>query len=421
MSTTDPGHLAASTAPAASATSTAPAAPTGSTAVPPATPPPVAVPSEVHVLTPGDHFSPRTGSAIPTGVDGLCAAVTDPARPRPRVTVADGTYPDRYTSADVIGYPLAPSRPSDRYLDALAGRAALPRPGVRRLLAPTLTDQDAWAASVVLAHNAPQLVPLVADRHAAVLYAHNLLLRTYSARESARVLGGVAAVVCVSGALAEQTAPYLPVSVRDRLRVVPNGVDVTRFTPRAEPARGDRLRVTFVGRMIRDKGADVLLDAVARLDRDDIELTLVGSQNFDAGARLSPYEQQLHERAATLGDRVRLLPFTARAEVAAVYREADVVVVPSRWAEPFALTVLEGMASGVPVVASAIGGIPEVMGDAGVQVRPDDPADLAAALEALADDEALRRRIGATCRKWAVAHDWTASRARLDAVLTEVG
>jgi glycosyltransferase involved in cell wall biosynthesis len=198
-------------------------------------------------------------------------------------------------------------------------------------------------------------------------------------------------------------------------------VDTTRFAPRTDPARAERLRVVFVGRMIRDKGADVLVDAVARLDRDDIELTVVGSQNFDAGARLSPFEQDVRTRAAALGDRVRLLPFTPRAEVAAVYREADVVVVPSRWAEPFALTVLEGMASGVPVVASAIGGIPEVTGDAGVLVRPDDPADLAAALEALADDETLRRGIGTRCRRWAQEHDWAAARGRLDAVLAEVG
>jgi glycosyltransferase involved in cell wall biosynthesis len=337
------------------------------------------------------------------------------------VLVADGTYPDRYPSAEVVGYPLAATRPADRYLDALAGRLALPRPGVRRTLRPALAAQDGWPAGVVIAHNAPQAVPLVHDRHAVVLHAHNLLLRTYTPREAARVLGGVGAVACVSGALAEQTAPFLPPRLRDRLRVVPNGVDTTRFSPRADPARTERLRVVFVGRMIRDKGADVLLDAVSRLERDDIELTIVGSQNFDAAAALSPYEQEVHARAARLGDRVRLLPFTPREEVAEVYRQADVVVVPSRWAEPFALTVLEGMACGVPVVASAIGGIPEVMGDAGVPVRPDDPADLAAAIEALADDETMRRGIGARCRRWAVAHDWAAARARLDAVLAEVG
>lgn len=375
---------------------------------------------EVHVLTPGDHFSPRTGSAIPTVVDGLCAALPAGTAPRPRVVVADGTYPDRYPSAEAVGYPQAAARRTDRYLDPAAGRLGLPRPGVRRTLRPTLAAQDDWDPGVVLAHNAPQLVPLVHERHAAVLYAHNLLLRTYSPREADRVLGRAAAIVCVSAALAEQTAAHLPARLRDRLRVVPNGVDTARFAPRADPARGERLRVLFVGRMIPDKGADVLVSAVERLGRDDVALTLVGSQNFDAGARPSPYERDLRERAAALGDRVRMLPFTARAEVAELYRQADVVVVPSRWAEPFALTVMEGMASGVPVVASAAGGIPEVLGDAGVAVRPDDPDDLAAALEALADDETLRRQVGARCRRRAEARDWRWARGVLDGVLAEV-
>ena len=56
---------------------------------------------QVHVITPGDHFSPSTGSAIPTVVDGLCRFRPDGV-PRPAVAVARGTYPDRYDSADII-------------------------------------------------------------------------------------------------------------------------------------------------------------------------------------------------------------------------------------------------------------------------------------------------------------------------------
>lgn len=374
---------------------------------------------EVHVLTPGDHFSPRTGSAVPTVVDGLCRSRRS-GEPQPRVAVANGTYPDRYPSAEVLTYDQLPERRRDRYVDATRGRLGLSRPGLRRVWGATLVGQEQWPDSVVLAHNAPQLVPLVDDRHSAVLYAHNLLLRTYTTREAGLVLDGAAAVVCVSAALADQMLPHLPSRLQSRLRVVHNGVDVDQFRPRPDPARADRLRVTFVGRMIRDKGADVLLDALLRLDRDDIVLSLVGSQNFDAQARLSAFERELHAKAAALGDRVRLVPFVPRPQVADIYRDSDVVVVPSRWPEPFALTVMEGMAAGVPVIGSAIGGIPEVMGTAGVQVRPDDIGDLAAALETLATDEGLRLRAGAECRAWAESHDWRWARSELDAVLAEV-
>ncbi|MEV7973354.1 glycosyltransferase family 4 protein [Cellulomonas sp. NPDC089187] len=370
-------------------------------------------PPELHVLTPGDHFSPRTGSAIPTVVDGLCGAV-DPADGRPLVAVARGTYPDRYPSAVAVEYDLPGTSPVDRYLDAAAGRLGLPRPGARRALRAALTAQDAMADGVVLVHNAPQAVPLVARRHTPVLYAHNLLLRSYSRSEAGRVLDRAAAIVCVSAALAEQTADRLPAPLHSRLRVVPNGVDTDRFAPRPDPTRAERLRVLFVGRMIPDKGADVLVEAVRRLDRADITLTLVGSRNFDAGAAPRGFEQDLRQRAAALGDRVQFRSFTPRTEVATVIRSADVLVVPSRWAEPFALTVLEGMASGVPVVACAVGGIPEAMDGAGVSVPPDDPGALAEVLATLADDEGFRQRIGREGRVRALAGDWHAARHRLD-------
>ena len=77
----------------------------------------------------------------------------------------------------------------------------------------------------------------------------------------------------------------------------------------------------------------------------------------------------------------------------------------------------EGLATGLPVVASRIGGIPEIVGPTGRLVPPDDPAALAAALAALADDPALRSRVGAAGREWALAHDWSWSWANLRGVL----
>lgn len=373
--------------------------------------------AHLHVITPGDHFSPGTGSAVPTVVHGLAGA-TPAGEPRPRVAVARGTYPDRYASADAVEYDQAVPRPWDRYADLLMARAGLPRAGARRVFGATLTDQASWPPSVVLAHNAPQLVPLVdAGRHAPVLYAHNDLLRTYGRREAARVLGPAEAIVCVSDFLASRTADRLPVSLRSRVVVVHNGVDTELFRPAATPRDDGRLHVVYVGRMLPDKGPDVLVDALARLGRADVRATLVGTVGFTPDAPLSPYEQALREAAAPLGDRVTWLPFRPRAEVADLLRTADVVVVPSRWPEPFALTVLEGMASGAAVVASEIGGIPEAAGDAGVLVPPADPDALAGALAALADDPALLSRTRAGARRHAEAHDWAAARRTLGEVL----
>jgi glycosyltransferase involved in cell wall biosynthesis len=371
----------------------------------------------IHVITPGDHFSPRTGSAIPTVVDGLSGGA-EAGSPRSAVVVTRGSYPDRYRSADPIEYDAPVSRRLARYSDAARGRLGLSRTGIRRVLSAAVAEQGTWPRSVVLAHNLPQLVPLVdTGRHAAVLYAHNNLLRSYAAREVTRVLGPAAAIVAVSGALAEQLRPALPGPLRARLRVVLNGVNCDLFHPDPERRRGEHLEVVMVGRMVRDKGADVLLAALARMRRRDVSLTVVGSQGFDSRAPLSAYEQSLRAQAASLPGQVRFVPFVPRHALAELLRTADVLVVPSRWPEPLGLTVLEGMATGLAVVASEVGGIPEALGPAGVLVPPGDADALAAVLESLADDESARASLGARARSHALAHDWTWAARQLDETL----
>lgn len=381
----------------------------------------VAAGSYLHVITPGDHYSPSTGSAVPTVVHGLSGA-TPPGAPRPRVAVARGTYTDHYPTADVVDYVPVPPTRLDRYRDAAASRLGLPRRSARRVLAPTLTGQAGWPPSVVLGHNMPQLVPLVdADRHVPVLYAHNELLRSYSTREAGTVLDPAGAVVCVSSFVADRTCDRLPPRLRSRVVVVHNAVDTTLFRPSTSVRSDDgNLRVVFVGRMVPDKGPDVLVTALARLARDDVVATFVGTTNFAPGAPLSPFERHLRSMARPVGDRIRWLPFQPRDTVADILREADVVVVPSRWAEPFALTVLEGMASGAAVVASRVGGVPEAGGDAAILVAPDSPDELGAVLEGLADDRGHLARLRAAGLARARAHDWRSARRRLDELLTDL-
>jgi glycosyltransferase involved in cell wall biosynthesis len=221
----------------------------------------------LHAITPGDHFSPRTGSAVPTVVDGLSRSAAAGA-PTSGVLVARGTYPERYDSAAAVEYAPRAPLPLGRYLDAATSRLSLPRFSARRVLGATVADQGLWEPSVILAHNAVQLVRSVRGPHVPVLYAHNELLRTYGRAEAGRALDPAPLLVCVSHYIAGVTAERLPAHLRDRLVVVPNGVD-SYSSPRAPRARGERLHVVFVGRTIADKGPDLLLEAARRLGRDD--------------------------------------------------------------------------------------------------------------------------------------------------------
>ena len=332
------------------------------------------------------------------------------------VLVQSDTYRERYESADVLEYEPPPSeasrRPLGRSADAAFGRVGLPRLGSRRLFGHVLSDQASWDPSVLVSHNAPQMVPLVdSSRHAAVLFAHNTLLRSYTRRESRRVLDRAELVVCVSKWLAEQTAPHLPRSLRDRLRVLHNGVDARAFAAPegAEASRtpdSSSLRVLYVGRVVPDKGVHVLVDAVSRLPHLDLRLQVIGSGGFSATDPPTSYETEIRRGLSRLGDRASWMPFQPRSALAPLFHGADVLVVPSIGDEAFALTVLEGMAGGAAVIASRTGGIPEAVDGAGLLVEPNDSNALAEALEGLAGQGPALRELKQAGLRRARRADW---------------
>lgn len=379
----------------------------------------------IHAITPGDHYSPRTGSAIPTVVHGLAGAagrVSGAERYEQFVAVEAGTFEPRYDSAVPIEFPHErPPSTRQRAIDAGLARLGARRRGAERYFGRQAAALRAQEPAIVLAHNAPVLPRLLqGSQHRVVLYAHNDVLRSMTTAEAARTLRDVAAIVCVSESLAAQLREHLPPELIARLHVVVNGVDTEQFTPAAPRPAGERLRVMFIGRMIEDKGPDLLLEAAAIAGRTDLELVMVGSFGFDPRAALSPYERRLRDLASAAPGRVEFVPFEPRDAMPGLLQSADVLVVPSRWKDPCPLTVGEGMASGLAVVAAGIGGIPEILGDAGLLFRSDDAGELAHALGALADDPALRAKLARDARERAVARDWNWAWSELSAILAQL-
>lgn len=375
----------------------------------------------VHALTPGDHFSPRTGSAIPTVVHGLASAAMDDADYDQRVLIDQTTFRPRYSSAEAIEY-LGAGYPTtwERGLDLGLSRVGLPRLRSQRSYRP-LVDALGTQPAIVIAHNAPILPRMLASTsHTPVYYAHNDLPRGMSRREATQSLDPAGAIIAVSADLADRLADRVSASVAGRIRVVENGVDTEWFRPRERTSASAPLRVVFVGRVVAEKGPDVLLRAAAALDRDDVEYVIVGSQGFDSRATLSPYEQDLRALAAPIAGRVTFEPFVDRSALPALLQSADIFVAPSRWAEPSGLTIGEAMATGLPVVASNIGGIPSVLGSAGILVEADDDKALAAAVAALLDDEGRRKRLGGDARRRAEERSWARSWGQLRSVLGEI-
>lgn len=201
--------------------------------------------------------------------------------------------------------------------------------------------------------------------------------------------------------------------------LTPFGVDVERFRPPPEGERaadGERFTVGFVKTLAPRYGAEVLLEAMARLAaaRPAVRLVLVGRDETAGG--LARRARQLG-----LGDRVEFRGFVPHDELPALFAGFDAVANPSVCAESFGVSILEASACGLPVVASETGGIPEVCrhGESGLLVPPGDAGALADALARLAGDAALRRRLGAAGRRMVVdAYRWEDCVDRMLAELT---
>ena len=209
------------------------------------------------------------------------------------------------------------------------------------------------------------------------------------------------ALIAVSQRTADEVQRhYGPLAVP--VTVIPNAVDATRFAPRPapRPARGPPPLppvLLFVGAYAR-KGLDTAIRALARLRTPGVRLVAVGD-----GPR-APYRRLAEELGVTA--RVRLEPRTPNVE--AWFGQADAFVFPTRY-EPFGMVLVEAMASGLPVVTSAVAGAAELVrdGESG-RIVPDaeDAGGFAAALDRILEDPARRAAMGRAARDAVLGLTW---------------
>ncbi len=272
-------------------------------------------------------------------------------------------------------------------------------------------------------------VPLVATIHATEAGRHNGIhnpWQRYISEVEWWLTYEAWRVICCSAYMESELAGQFRLP-EDKMRVIPNGITFSEVESEggtgapaagpsggpgasgpglaslaAAPGRPRRERfaqpgeeiVYFVGRLVREKGVDTLLDAFpAVLERRPSAKLVIGGTG--------PHEGHLRGRvtAGGLGDRVVFTGYVDDVTRNLLYRWSSVAVVPSYY-EPFGLTALEAMAAGAPLVVSDTGGLSETVehGVTGLKVPPADPGELAGAILALLADRDSARRLGETAR-----------------------
>ncbi|HLN61750.1 MAG TPA: glycosyltransferase family 4 protein [Symbiobacteriaceae bacterium] len=205
----------------------------------------------------------------------------------------------------------------------------------------------------------------------------------------------------------------------DKVAVIPNGIDLPGRAggpPRTAFATPDERLVFHIGRLVPEKGAGVLIEALPLLlRRHPVRVVIAGK---------GPFEAELRRRAQTLGvaDWVHFAGWVDDVTAQALYRHADVAVAPSTY-EPFGIVALEAMAGGAPLVASDVGGLAEIVRHEqnGLKAAPGDPLSLAEHIDRLLTDRTLAARLAASARAEVEAHyTWASVAAQTSAVYADV-
>jgi glycosyltransferase involved in cell wall biosynthesis len=281
----------------------------------------------------------------------------------------------------------------------------VPDPGARadlaRIVSAIPDGEPALIDGLIASPTAAQLLPH-AGRIRLTVLLHMPLATALDTRPDASaerseraVLRGVAGVVVTSEWTRQQVLTRYEIPAC-RVHVARPGVD--RVAVPARPVRG---HLICVGTLGRHKGQDLLVEALGELGDLDWHCMLAGSLDRDPG-----FVDHVQTRISRLGyrDRVRLAGVLTDAELSQAYSTADLLVAPSR-SETYGMVVTEALAHGLPVIAAAVGGLPEAVGSGTDGSRPGqlipagDPAALAAAIADWLGDERLRRRVRDAARE----------------------
>ncbi|MFC2001653.1 glycosyltransferase [Chloroflexota bacterium] len=221
------------------------------------------------------------------------------------------------------------------------------------------------------------------------------------------------AITCTSPYLYKATLPYAP--QHSIIKIIPFGIDLGVFKLPSKPPNRPGKTIGTLKRLDPVYGIDYLIRSIPhiRQKHKDVRILIAGYGNQ------KPYQQAAQEIGVEKN--VEFIGTVPHAAVTEYLSRLDIFVMPSL-SEAFGVSALEAQALGIPVVATNIGGIPEIVkdGESGLLVEPQNPKAIADAIIRLLDDEALRKRMGARGRKLVEEkYDWNENAKEMEALYSE--
>lgn len=239
-----------------------------------------------------------------------------------------------------------------------------------------------------------------------ILHLHNDYINETSKINTTDNIDGI---ICVSDYIKNRIRGFDNLI---QVNTVHNGIDLNLFTPSKDRRTTIREKygldsedivIIYAGRLIKEKGVFELISAVNLINKKNVKLLVCGSSGFKNSAE-TPYIKMLKEKAQESDGKIIFTGYVDYNELNQLYQSADIGCIPSIFEEPFGLTVIEQMASGLPVVVSDAGAICEIVSeDSAIVVKRDKDYiyNIKVAIEELCDDDRQRKKMGIKARKQA--------------------
>ena len=218
----------------------------------------------------------------------------------------------------------------------------------------------------IILENCPGYAYKLSQRgfHNLVLHLHNELLHSNS-RYHDIIFNSLTKILTVSDYIKARAAS---IQHSNKIQTVHNGIDLAKFTPKKKLSVSreyigfseEDFILVYNGRIINEKGISELIDAMLQIRDTRIKLIILGSSFFENVKDEDTFVQSLRRKATKIEKQIVFTGFIPYSQVPDYLQLADIAVLPSMWEEPFGLTIVEAMATGLPLITTRSGGIPEI-------------------------------------------------------------